>query len=76
MSENLSDKRCARCELVYADTTENFSADSINTEILGVWCRHCARGVREQRYRRRDDWEYSPREWAPWSGPTDFPEAA
>jgi len=77
MSNELSVKRCERCELIYANTPENFSLGSMNRDVLSAWCMECAREVREQRYLRRDDWEYSERKWAPRSGRlSTFPREA
>lgn len=43
VSEELVAKRCARCELVYAATPENFAVDQENGESPGPWCTECAR---------------------------------
>lgn len=48
VSEELVAKRCARCELVYAATPENFAVDQENVDGPGRWCRECARESRRQ----------------------------
>ena len=47
-SEEMVAKRCARCELVFAETPENFAVDQENRDGPGSWCRQCATESRLQ----------------------------